>query len=313
MPQLSAADLEDALVAFRERVALTRRTINPDRFAWYPYDSLSNVGHLSALLRGTDLTLGSLLDSGTLLDIGCGDGDLAFFFESLGANVIAMDHPGPNHNGMRGVRALKDALQSDVDIREIDLDGAWDLHVKGLGLVCMLGVLYHLKNPLQVLEQLARRARYCLISTRIASHLPDRNTRISHLPVAYLVDEFELNGDNSNFWIFTETSLRRLVGRAQWKIRAMQSFGATELSDPTSLDRDERAFLLLESRYGVIEDVELFSGWHTPEQSGWRWTEKHFSARVRAPLHGTPSLKLDMYIPDALVDRFGTITLSARV
>src|SRR5580698_4665343 len=56
-------------------------------FEWYPYDSLTNIPNLDALIGGVH---GYVLESAReerILDLGCGDGDLAFFFESLGYKV----------------------------------------------------------------------------------------------------------------------------------------------------------------------------------------------------------------------------------
>jgi hypothetical protein len=90
-------------------------------FEWYRYDSLSNLAPISDLLSESHLQLAR--EKG-LLDAGCGDGDLSFFFESMGCGVVAMDHPGPNHNGMRGVRRLKEVLDSRVEIRAVRSAGA---------------------------------------------------------------------------------------------------------------------------------------------------------------------------------------------
>ena len=76
-------------------------------------------------------------------------------------------------------------------------------------------------------------------------------TDISKIPMAYLLGETELNADATNFWIFSEAGLRRIVERANWRVVAFRTIGDTEGSDPVSLDHDERAFCLLESVYGM--------------------------------------------------------------
>jgi hypothetical protein len=70
-----------------------------------------------------------------LLDLGTGDGALAFLFESLGYAVYACDHAGTNINRMEGVRRLAVALGSQVEIEDIDLDGGW-FHSGSMGLLC---------------------------------------------------------------------------------------------------------------------------------------------------------------------------------
>ena len=92
----------------------TKQSLGNVGFEWYPYDTLSALGHLEKLLTGANR---GLLDcSGRVLDVGSQDGELAFFLESLGYQVVAVDHPAYNHNGMRGIRALKAALGSAVEI-----------------------------------------------------------------------------------------------------------------------------------------------------------------------------------------------------
>ena len=68
-------------------------------------------------------------------------------------------------------------------------------------------------------------------------------------PAAYLVREDELNRDNTNYFIFSETGLRVMLHRAHWDVRDYISVGDTVHSDPVRPDRDERAFCLVRSRY----------------------------------------------------------------
>src|SRR5207302_220949 len=75
------------------------------------------------------------------------------------------------------------------------------------GLALFFGVLYHLKNPYYVLETLATRARYCLLSTRIARQTP-RGTSMKDEPLAYLLEPCESTYDATNFRTFSETALR---------------------------------------------------------------------------------------------------------
>ena len=57
-----------------------------------------------------------------VLDVGCGDGDISFFLESLGARVDAVDNAPTNYNALYGVRALKEALHSPIRIQATDID-----------------------------------------------------------------------------------------------------------------------------------------------------------------------------------------------
>jgi hypothetical protein len=67
-----------------------------------------------------------------------------------------------------------------------------------------------------VLAELSRRARYCVVSTRVAQFAGPERAPIAHLPVAYLVGPEETNNDASNYWMFTPAGLDRITERAGW-------------------------------------------------------------------------------------------------
>ena len=132
---------------FVRAVALFQRRLNsvkeqtPRDFEWYPYDSLGSWCRLDKMFGGRCRRVLARLASEPLLDIGCADGELAFFLESLGHHVHVMDWPPTNFNGLRGVAALKAALHSAVEIHEVDLDSQFRLPVPRCGLVLLLGAL----------------------------------------------------------------------------------------------------------------------------------------------------------------------------
>ncbi len=295
---------------FGDRVRLAKQSIGDAGFEWYPYDTLSALGHLEKLLTGSHRLL--LDGHGRVLDMGSQDGELAFFLESLGYQVIAADHPAYNHNGMRGIRALKAALGSRVEIHEIDVDRPFTLPHDTYDLVIFLGILYHLRNPFYVLEELSRRTTHCLLSTRVARRLPDGTPLPAGAALAYLLGEDELNQDNSNYFIFSESGLRVMLGRAHWQIRDYVALGDTSLSDPVHAEHDERAFCLLRSTHERLENLELLSGWHESEETGWRWTEREFAVRVRAA-EGSRALTMKLYVPEESLRRLGPLTLTASV
>lgn len=234
---------------FRKTLAAAKQRAGAKDFAWYPYDSLTNFFPLQQLLSSQIRFPSDFAGADLIVDICCGDGDVSFFLESLGCSVEAIDYPPTNYNHMLGVRALKSALGSAVEIFEMDLDGRFALPRERYGLALLFGALYHLKNPFYLLETLAKRARYCLLSTRIARFAPDRRTQFRDLPVAYLLDAREANGDATNYWIFSEAGLKRVCDRAGWQVEAYTTTGDTVHSDPAHNDADERAFCLLKSRH----------------------------------------------------------------
>jgi hypothetical protein len=231
----------------RERLARARRHIG-NGFPWYPYDILGNLTHVDALLHGANRDLGTLAAGLSVADVGAADGDLAFALEDQwGWQVDVVDTARTNMNGLRGARALREQLGSRITISDIDLDAQFRLPRDHYGLVCFLGILYHVQNPFFVLRELASRADHCLLSTRVARFAGEQPTRIAELPVAYLVNPDETNHDASNYWMFSPAGLDRIVARAGWSVLERLSAGDLVASDPSSPDHDERIFMLLRS------------------------------------------------------------------
>ena len=221
----------------------------PGNFTWYGHDILSNLWHIEKLLSERNRDLFSWVSEMPIADIGAADGDLSFFLQSRGFDVDIIDWPNTNWNGLQGARAIKDILDSPVGIHEVDLDSQFNMPRNRYGLVLFLGILYHLKNPFYALEKLARTSRFCFISTRIARYTEQNGTPFHDLPMAYLLTPDECNDDPTNYWIFSQAGLERLVDRTGWEILDAMTVGDTEASDPRSPEHDERAFMLLESRH----------------------------------------------------------------
>ena len=301
--------------AFRKQLIGVKRRLGSNDLRWYPYDTLQVFSVLERMLSGEHRYLVELAGGRPVLDIGCGDGDMSFFLESLGCQVHALDLPATNFNQMRGVAALKQALNSPLQIFQMDLDELAALPHNGYGLTICLGLLYHLKNPYSLLERLARITHYCLLSTRVARYTPDHQTDLRELPVAYLLDECEANDDPTNFWVFSETGLKRILKRTGWQICGWTSNGCSDDSDPASTDRDQRVFCLLKSP--VFErswEVALLDGWHAMEAGHFRWTGRQFGVRLKSRQAGAcRALSFDFYLPEAHLERLGPLTLRAAL
>ena len=221
---------------------------NPKTF-WYPYSTLHNVVVLEELCSQAHVNFLELCGGtyGKVADIGAADGDLAFFLEKLGLSVDAIDNEYTNFNRLEGARTLKKALKSSVAILSLDLDSQFSLAAQKYDVIFLLGTLYHLKNPFFLLESLARITKYCFLSTRIARQTADGSLLASH-PVAYLLEPRECNNDDTNFWIFSDQGLKRLIDRTGWNLLSYLTIGDTTRSTPADPERDERAFCLLEKR-----------------------------------------------------------------
>lgn len=257
--RLDIADIAQRAQAYQIELDALKRRLAPQEFTWYPYGTLSSFFLIEKLLGPTHRDLLALADGGPIADIGTADGDTAFFLERLGCRVDAVDFPPTNFNSCRGVHALKNALDSSVTIREIDLDAHFDLPAAPYGLAFFLGILYHLKNPFGALESLARSARHAFVSTRIVRYnlapeahgdakLNRERVDLHTLPVAYLVAADETNNDATNYWMFSEAGLRRTFDRAGWDVLDFMTVGNVTASDPATNAGDERAFCLLRSR-----------------------------------------------------------------
>jgi hypothetical protein len=127
--------------------------------------------------------------------------------------------------------------------------------------------------------------------------------------LAYLLAPGETNRDPTNYWIFSETALRRLVERIGWKVCDYVTVGVTRGSEPAREDRDERAFCLLQSDRCPRFSVSLLEGWHALEQNSFRWTERRFSILLKRPL---PLKVSDFHFAFRLVGD-APVKVSARV
>src|SRR4030095_8778189 len=118
--KLDIRNLADQSALFQDRISALQAGLPCPGCEWYPCDSLGNFFVLADFLTGERQFLLDLIGDAPVLDVGCGDGHIAFFLESLGCKVIAVDNPRTNFNQMQGVRALKAALNSSVEIFEQD-------------------------------------------------------------------------------------------------------------------------------------------------------------------------------------------------
>lgn len=301
--------------AFQDRLAKVKSGLGETDFPWYPYDSFGNLCAMEQLLHGPFRQLLKDAEGSRVLDIGCADGDLSFFLESLGFRVTAIDYPETNHNDMRGIHKLKEALKSKIEILTADIDSRCDFPEGPFDLVICLGILYHLKNPYHLLERLAGRARFCLLSTRVARVTPD-GLAIRDTPIAYLLGADELNQDWTNYWIFSEAGLKRLVVRTGWEVCSYLTVGDTRQSLPHTQDHDERAFCLIRNRRQTDPGLSahLLYGWHELEDGRWRWTERAFAvAFPTADLRTGAVLELEFVFPKVLKERAESLQVQAAI
>jgi SAM-dependent methyltransferase len=292
---------------------LKEQTVIPD-YGWYPYDSMGALPVLAEMFEPVYAELAQSVTSLPVVDIGCGDGDLAMFFARLGCQVDAVDHAETNFNQLRGAQTLRKILCLPVDIHDLDLNGFFKLPRTYYGLALLLGVLYHLKNPFYVLESVANCADWCVLSTRIAQVTPHRRTRMDDEPLAYLPGSREINNDPTNFWIFSAQGLLRLVERTGWMVIKWRRLGCTVDSDPVRPDADERMLMLLKSRIRYPElHVHPVEGWHKPENDAYCWTAKRFTLDVVLPSNEPArEFALRFFVPETVLAS-GPVRIDCRI
>jgi tRNA (mo5U34)-methyltransferase len=153
------------------------------------YDPASTLGRLGLPAR---------LDGRRVLDVGAWDGFYSFEMERRGAEVTATDHycwSGDGWGNQDGFLLARDALGSHV--RDLDIDPV-DLTPDAVGgphdIVLFLGVLYHLRDPMLVLDRLRSVTGGLLVMETEVGMLLTRQ------PAATFYPGTELNNDPTNWW-----------------------------------------------------------------------------------------------------------------
>jgi len=235
---MNIIDIVKASTEFAQKLREIKQSL--PNFLWYPYNSLDNIPILDQLLTGENRKLFDTQIRPTILDIGAGDGDIAFLLEYMGCHVTILDNPPTNFNDCEGSRVLKRYLHSAAAIIEQDVDFFFQLP-QNYDLTIALGILYHLRNPFAFLISLAQSCERLLLSTRVAKVMG--GDPVQDRPVAYLLEKREANSDPTCYWIFSEAGLTRLLRRAGWTVLDKLSVGYQGESTPVDNDKDERIFV----------------------------------------------------------------------
>ena len=134
----------------------------------------------------------------SVLDVGAWDGFFSFEAEKRGArSVLATDHfcwSGPGWGTKAGFDYAHAKLGSQVETKDIDVPQISPETVGVFDVVLFLGVLYHVKDPLKCLEQMASvTGEMLIVETETALD-------ILPWPVMRYYEGAELNNDPTNFW-----------------------------------------------------------------------------------------------------------------
>lgn len=159
------------------------------------------------------LQLPPRLDGKRVLDVGAWDGYYSFEAERRGGQVLATDHycwSGPGWGTKAGFDLAHGVLGSKVESLDIDpMDFSRDALGGTFDIVLLLGVLYHVKSPIDVLEHVRSVTDGLLILETESGMLLTRR------PAAALFPGSELNRDVTNWWapnISATLGMLRAVG-----------------------------------------------------------------------------------------------------
>ena len=134
----------------------------------------------------------------TVLDIGAWDGFFSFAAERRGAKrVLATDYfcwSGPGWGTQAGFKLAREALKSQVEDRQIDVLDLSPDTVGVFDVVMFLGVLYHVRHPLLVLEKVAAVTKEMLVLETLVDLLLLKSPAMS-----FLAGD-ESNVDSTNWW-----------------------------------------------------------------------------------------------------------------
>jgi hypothetical protein len=83
----------------------------------------------------------------------------------------------------------------------------------------------------------------------VSQRPPSSASNCDDAPVTCLVAADETNNDATNFWMFSEAGLRRILHRCGWEVLDFLTLGNTDNSDPATAAGDERAFCYVRSRH----------------------------------------------------------------
>jgi tRNA (mo5U34)-methyltransferase len=193
-----------------------------DRLHWwhsieFPNGVISRGGKCVEMLESeAEFVFKYPVDGNSVLDLGAWNGYFTAKACRLGAtDILAVDQPTWNHpgpaNGFAGFQLVQKylaptarALNCDVNDLRVEVIGQFDV-------VLFLGVLYHLKNPLFVLENLGQIARKRIV---IETHLDALN---EERPAAIFYPGDECRNDGSNWWGVNPACLRAMLEVAGFK------------------------------------------------------------------------------------------------
>lgn len=150
------------------------------------------------------------LKGASMLDVGCNAGFFSILAKSRGAGrVLGVEFLDMFFEQAEHIRKI---WQMDIEYRLMDAHDIGKIDEQ-FDIVMFAGILYHLKNPLQVLEYIGHRCRDAVVvesevipddprNLLMARIGPRGNFRLTATTKGFMkfYERDELNGDSSNWW-----------------------------------------------------------------------------------------------------------------
>lgn len=177
----------------------------------YTLDTHGIKAHHETVWQRFERILPTDLRGASVLDVGCNAGYFCIETKQRGAGrVLGIEFWG---DFLRQAQAIAQIWNLDIEYRSLD---AYDLPSiqEKFDLVVFTGILYHLKNPLHVLEALGQISSDAILveseiipdnpsNTVVVRQGPPGSVKLQpvHKGIMKFIEGTELNGDNTNWWV----------------------------------------------------------------------------------------------------------------
>jgi tRNA (mo5U34)-methyltransferase len=197
------------------------------------------------------LDLPADLRGATVLDVGTRDGFFAFECERRGATVTAVDYLPAEATGFGIASGLLGSHVRFIQENVYKLDPA---QLGTFDIVLMLGLLYHLRDPLgaiDVVRSLCNRVLYLetyvcdagiVLPDGTVTSLAEINPVLVDIPMMRFCPGSSLNADPTNFWAPNTACVDRLLREALFSVEGVIRNGDRSLFHARAMDDDKLAY-----------------------------------------------------------------------
>jgi tRNA (mo5U34)-methyltransferase len=215
--------------------------------------TMERPGHHEGVWAQLEAAFPSDLGGASVLDVGSNAGYFSIQLKRRGAGRVVGLEPDPRY------RKQAEACSGywGLDIAHVDMD-AHDMGriEEAFDIVMFLGILYHLRSPLQVLEQVGRICRDAVVlETEFIPDDPDNCVSVRQGPqgaarltkcregMMKFVEGAELNSDGSNWWVPDTECVKGML----------RTVGFTHFSTPFSPAEGRLALIASKNAESVLD------------------------------------------------------------